>query len=119
MSRQRSPARRGSASDEAAPARAYVRVRVVPRASRTALSREADGRLRAHLAAPPAEGAANRALIALLAERLGLPRHALEIAHGTRGRDKTVSVHGHAAADLGARIARAVPFAVDKGETRG
>ncbi len=74
--------------------RAVLRVRVVPRASRSSLAREADGRLRVHLTAPPVEGAANRALIALLAERLDLPRSALELVRGEHSRDKLVCVHG-------------------------
>ena len=83
-----------------APARAYLRVRVVPRAARAALSRDATGALRIHLTATPVEGAANRALLALLAERLDLPKSALEIARGHRGREKLVCVHGCSAAEV-------------------
>jgi uncharacterized protein len=75
-------------------ARAYVSVRVVPRAARTALTRDARGTLRAHLTAAPVDGAANRALIALLAERLGVPKRMIELLRGERGRDKVLCVHG-------------------------
>jgi uncharacterized protein YggU (UPF0235/DUF167 family) len=102
-----------------AAARVFLRVRVVPRASRSALAREADGRLRVHLGAPPVEGAANRALIALLAERLALPRRTLTLARGEHGRDKLVCVEGVTAAELEARLDALFAGDVDKGNRRG
>ncbi len=73
--------------------RLLVAVRVTPRASRNELS-FADGVLHVRLTAPPVEGAANAALIALLAKRLGLPRRAIHILRGTAARHKTVAVDG-------------------------
>jgi len=46
------------------------------------------------LTAPPVEGAANAALIALLAERLGLPRRTIHILRGAVARHKTVALDG-------------------------
>jgi uncharacterized protein YggU (UPF0235/DUF167 family) len=88
--------------------RAHLRVRVVPRASRTALTRDRGGALRAHLNAPPVEGAANRALLELLAERLRLPKRRLEIVAGARAREKVVRVHGCSEAELEERVRRAL-----------
>jgi len=102
-----------------APARAYLRIRVVPRAARSALARDASGVLRVHLTAPPVEGAANRALIALLAERLALPKNTLAVARGERGRDKVVSVDGCSPSDVEQRLARALSTCVDKRRDRG
>jgi uncharacterized protein YggU (UPF0235/DUF167 family) len=99
--------------------RSLLRVRVVPRAARNALSRDASGILRVHLTAPPVDDAANRALVTLLAERLGLPKRALALARGERGRDKVISVDGASASDLEARVERAVASGVDKTEGRG
>lgn len=96
-----------------------LEVRVVPRARANALTREANGTLRARLTAPPVEGAANRALIDLLAKELGLKRADLEVAHGARGRDKRVAVHGCSAADLALRVARLAGPDVDNAERRG
>lgn len=96
-----------------------LEVRVVPRARRNALTREANGTLRARLTAPPVEGAANRALIELLAKELGLKRGDLEVVHGERGRDKRVAVQGCSAADLAARVARVAGADVDNAERRG
>lgn len=68
-------------------------VRVIPRSSRNAIKWE-QGVLKAHLTAPPVDGAANDALIALLAERLGLPRRAISITHGATSRQKVVEIVG-------------------------
>jgi len=46
------------------------------------------------LAAPPAEGAANTELVALLAEVLGVRKGALSLLSGARGRRKVVAVAG-------------------------
>lgn len=100
-------------------ARTFLRIRVAPRASRNMLSRDRQGVLRAHLTAAPVDGAANRALVALLAERLDLPKTALEISRGTRGRDKVVCVHGWSERDLDQRIAVALGSDVDKDRARG
>lgn len=88
--------------------RAYLRVRVVPRASRTSLARDPGGVVRVHLTAPPVEGAANRTLLALLAARLDLPKRVLTVARGEHGRDKLICVSGYTAAELEARLAAAL-----------
>lgn len=99
--------------------RSTLRVRVVPRAGRAALSRDADGRVRVHLTAPPVDGAANRALLAFLADRLGVPKRAVTLVHGERGRDKVVRIDGASSAELEARVSRAVASSVDKAKGRG
>lgn len=69
-------------------------VRVVACAARTTLDGVVAGALRVRLAAPPVEGAANRALVAFLAELLDLPKRDVTIARGERGRQKLVLVRG-------------------------
>jgi len=101
------------------PARAFLKVRVVPRAARNAMARDANGVLRVHLTAPPVEGAANRALLVLLADRLALPKSVLAVTRGERGRDKVVSVDGCSAPDVERRLARALSSRVDKTQDRG
>jgi uncharacterized protein (TIGR00251 family) len=73
---------------------------VTPRAGRSEVAGEREGALWLKLAAPPVEGAANEALIALLARRLEVPRSALQLVAGATGRRKRV------------RIARLAPGAV-------
>jgi len=71
-----------------------LRVRVAPRASREAIAGVHDGALKVSLTAPPVEGAANAALVKLLAKRLGVPRRDVAILRGESGRDKTLRVVG-------------------------
>ena len=101
------------------PTRAFLQVRVTPRASGSRIARDARGGLRVHVTAPPAEGAANAALIGLLAECLDLPKGGLEVARGARSRDKLVCVHGCSQAELDSRLRAALGFDVDKGSRRG
>ncbi len=84
-------------------------VRVVPRARANLLTRDEAGTLRARLTAPPVDGAANRALIDLLARELGLKRGDLEVVSGARGRQKLVAVHGRPEAELAPRLAALPP----------
>jgi len=70
-----------------------ITVRVIPRSSRNSLEWE-QGTLKARLTAPPVDGAANEALVALLAELLGQPKRSITIVHGASGRQKTVIIEG-------------------------
>lgn len=69
-------------------------VHAIPRARRTALDGMHNGALRIRLAAPPADGAANDALVTFLAEALGVARSRVAIVRGAASRTKTVSVTG-------------------------
>lgn len=62
-----------------------------------------DGVLRARVAAPPVEGAANHALIRLLADELGIARSAVRLIAGAAGREKLIVVEGRTAEDVVAR----------------
>jgi uncharacterized protein YggU (UPF0235/DUF167 family) len=59
------------------------------------------------LAAPPVEGAANDALIALLAAQLNLPRRNIRILSGDRSRDKIVGITGLTFDEIAERMTRA------------
>jgi uncharacterized protein (TIGR00251 family) len=83
---------------------AVLEVLVVPRASRTRVVGEHDGRLRIQLAAPPVDGAANAALVDLLAEALGVRRADVVVARGETGRRKTVRIAGVGAARAAAAL---------------
>ncbi|MET0312858.1 MAG: DUF167 domain-containing protein [Hansschlegelia sp.] len=85
-----------------------LRVRVTPRARKDTLGglhRDADGRtaLQARLAAAPVDGAANAALIALVAKTLKLRKANVVIASGETSRSKTLRLDGDAD-DLAARV---------------
>jgi hypothetical protein len=68
------------------------KIRVQPRSSRNQILGMQDDALKLKVAAPPVEGAANQACIALLAKALGVPKSCLEITSGQAGRCKTVLV---------------------------
>jgi len=81
-------------------------VRVIPRASRSAVAGVRDGALLVRLAAPPVDGEANAALIALLADALGVPRRDLALVGGERARRKRVKVSGMTPSEVAARLGR-------------
>ena len=76
-----------------------VAIRLTPKAKRAALQGQfTDGpagpAIRASVTAPPGEGAANAALIALLAKSWRVPKSALTIIGGAKDRNKVVHLRG-------------------------
>lgn len=69
-----------------------IKVRVQPKASHNQVIGYEEGALRLRVTAPPAEGKANAAVIALLAKALGVSKSRLVIVQGHGSRDKMVSV---------------------------
>ena len=87
------------------------RVRLTPKAGRDAIEGWwSDGAghpaLKARVAAPPEDGKANAALIALLARTLGVRPSDVHIASGAASRLKTIEIEGDEAR-LSARLAEA------------
>jgi uncharacterized protein len=56
------------------------------------------------VAAPPVEGAANDALIAYFADALRIPKRAIQIVSGDRGRRKRVAITGVTAEQIRATL---------------
>lgn len=81
-----------------------LEILVQPRASRTRVVGEHDGRLKIQLAAPPVDGEANAALVDFLARSLGVRRSDVAIERGETGRRKTVRVAGAAPAAVRAAL---------------
>jgi hypothetical protein len=69
-------------------------VRCVPRAGADHIDGVLEGGLRIRVAAPAADGAANEALLRLLAHELGVPRGAVRLVAGATGRNKLVAIEG-------------------------
>ncbi|MGH7385082.1 MAG: DUF167 domain-containing protein [Candidatus Rokuibacteriota bacterium] len=87
--RGRSPrSKRTSTSGE------LLEVRVQARARRNEVGEKADGVVRVRVTAAPEGGAANRAVIALLAEALGIAPSRLELVRGAASRDKLFRIEG-------------------------
>ena len=83
---------------------ASLKIRVIPRASRTEWGGKRGDALVVRLQAPPVEGAANEALLKFLAKELGVRAGALEIVSGERARDKMVRVEGMDQRELSAGL---------------
>jgi uncharacterized protein (TIGR00251 family) len=75
-------------------------VRVQPRASRNEVAGVYGDALKLRLTAPPVEGAANEALVAVLAKAFAVAPRAVRIVAGHGSRSKLVEVDGIQGADV-------------------
>jgi uncharacterized protein (TIGR00251 family) len=69
-------------------------VKAQPRSSRERIESVVDGALKVALTAPPVEGEANAALVALVARALGVSKRDVSLARGATGRNKVLEVAG-------------------------
>jgi uncharacterized protein len=69
-----------------------LQLAVQPGARRTGAESLHDGALKLRLVASPVEGQANEALVAWLADQLGLPKRAVRVARGATSRRKAVEI---------------------------
>ena len=69
-------------------------VRLTPRGGADQVDGVVDGVLRARVAAPAVDGAANQALVRLLADQLDVPRRDVRLVSGTTARIKVIAVDG-------------------------
>ena len=67
-------------------------IHVIPRASRTMPDGVHDGALKVRLHAPPVDGKANLALMAWLADTLGVPKRDVELLRGQTSKRKQLQV---------------------------
>lgn len=85
------------------------KVRVIPRAGRTGIAGTRGDALLVRVAAPPADGAANAALVRLLAVVLGVPPSAVALISGERSRHKRVAVSGASVDAVAAALSAVLP----------
>ena len=72
---------------------ARLTVRVTPRAARDALAGfDVEGRLQVRVTAPPADGAANAAVVRLIAGALGVPARDVLLVSGATARVKQFEI---------------------------
>jgi hypothetical protein len=69
-------------------------VRLTPRSAADRVDGVVEGELRARVSAPAVDGAANTALIRLLADELGVARRDVRIVAGASSRRKLIVVDG-------------------------
>ncbi len=84
-----------------------ISVKVIPRSRKDSVEwvkGEEGERLKVRLTAPPVNGVANEALVALLAERLGVSKRQVVIVRGATSRQKVVEVVGLSSADVRQRL---------------
>jgi uncharacterized protein (TIGR00251 family) len=81
-----------------------VSVRVQPGAKKSAVLGLHGGAVKIALSAPPVDGKANDALIAFVAEKVGLPRARVSLVSGAANRSKVVRVTGRSAAEVRAAL---------------
>ena len=80
-----------------------MNVRVQPRSSQSKVVIEDDG-LKIYTNAPPVDGEANEAVIALLSKTLRVPKSAINIVKGETGRNKQIEVDGMSDEQILARV---------------
>ena len=84
-----------------------LRLRVVPGASRNQIVGRHGDAWKVRVAAPPERGAANEAVVRLLAEALSVPRGRISVVAGQVARDKIVELKGFEPAEIESRLASA------------
>jgi hypothetical protein len=94
---------------------AVLEILAQPRASRSRVVGEHDGRLKIQLAAPPVDGEANAALLAYLADALGVKRADVALLAGETGRRKRVRVSGLGAEAAATRLIALAPSPAGEG----
>lgn len=77
---------------------------VQPRASRTKVVGEHDGRLKVALAAPPVDGEANAALVEFISGVLGVRKSDVTLLDGETSRRKRLAVRAVAADEVMAKL---------------
>lgn len=79
-------------------------VRVIPRSSKSRIDGRRGDALLVRLAAPPVDGAANEALIDLLAREFQRPKRDITILSGQSSRDKRIDIAGLSEAEGAERL---------------
>ena len=77
-----------------------IKIKLLPRSSKNQVMGKEDDIYRVKITAPPVDGKANSALIALLAKELKLPKGDIQIIGGKSGRIKWIRVHGLSEEDV-------------------
>jgi len=81
-----------------------LKVKAVPGASRSEIVGRLGEALKVRVAAPPEGGKANREILELLAERLGLPAASVTLVSGAASPAKVVELRGVTAEQACARL---------------
>ena len=69
-----------------------IKLRVIPRARHDKIDLDESGTYRVHITAAPVDGAANAAVIKMLAEYFKIPKSQIKIVRGDTSRDKIIEI---------------------------
>ena len=83
-----------------------LEIRLKPRSKSDRVGIAEDGTIAIAVTSPPVDEKANRHLLELLAERLGVPKSTLSLIRGKHGRNKTVALQGLTKNDAIRRLSR-------------
>ena len=79
-----------------------IEIHVQPKASRNRIV--TDGTIKIYVTAAPEKGRANKAVVEMIARRLGVPKRAVSIVSGERSRAKLLEVEGLGDEDVRRRL---------------
>lgn len=96
-----------------------LQVHLQPRAARTRIVGQYGNAIKMQVHAPPVDGAANAAVIDVLAAALAVPRRAVRIVSGKTSRDKLVEIEAADPSACRQRLDALLQPRVDKPEGRG
>lgn len=71
-----------------------IKVKVIPQAGRQKIVLDATGTIKCYLTSPPENGKANRELIRLFSDALGIPQRNIAIIQGLTARTKVLTIDG-------------------------
>lgn len=69
-----------------------INMRVIPRARQNKIEQDENGLYRVHITAAPVDGAANAAVLRMLADYFHVPKTQIKIIRGETSRDKVVEI---------------------------
>jgi len=93
---------------------ARISVRVHPNAARNEVVDFIDGVLRVKVSAPPVKGKANKKLIALLSQVLGVNKNSVSIIKGHTSRSKIIAIDGLSQEEITKRLSSSGDGAASK-----
>lgn len=82
----------------------FLRIRVIPRASRTEIQGAHGEELKIRLNAPPVDGKANQSLIKFLSKKMHLRKGAFELVSGESSRSKRLAISGLSLREVSAAL---------------
>jgi len=86
------------------PLQADIKIKVLPRASKSEILGMEEGVLRVKVTSPPVEGRANKDLVELLSRELRISKKHIEILSGRGSRFKRVRIHELSQEDIRSRL---------------